>query len=358
MPGWAQMITPVVTQMGNPVSIVIDKQVVALTQPGILYHGRVMVPLRGVFERLGVTVNYDPMTRAISAGRQGTDIDLALGSRLAMINGYPRELDVPPLNLNGTVLVPLRFVSEALGADVNWSADTHTVEILSRTGGVYVTSPVTPPIPQEAPRQVYPTTIGSSRLITGISISPHHVLPGQPVTVVMTGVPGGQAFITLENGEKIGLQETSSGRYEGSYTIPSDYEGKNLDVTGEIMLPNGQSDTLTNMNAISVSNEMSPLPGGVLPLELISPNPAAKVPQVFDVAGRTEPRALVRMRVLANQNDELVSTQTVADAHGNFHIHIDLGKRYGSGTHLIMQIHSEDNAGRSSNATQVELTRI
>jgi len=77
--------------------------------------GRVLVPLRGVFEQLGANVNWDPGTRMVTAIRGSQEVDLRIGDRNASVNGSTVSLDIPAMIVNGTTMVPIRFVSEALG---------------------------------------------------------------------------------------------------------------------------------------------------------------------------------------------------------------------------------------------------
>ena len=91
--------------------------------------GRVLVPLRDIFEGLGARVDYDDLNRTITARRRGTVVHMALGSRRAEINGQRVRLDVPANTIYGSTMVPLRFVSEALGAIVNYYPDRDVVHI-------------------------------------------------------------------------------------------------------------------------------------------------------------------------------------------------------------------------------------
>jgi len=106
------------------------------TQPQYI-NGRVLVPLRGVFEQMGADVNWDPQTRMVSAMRNGSDVELRIGDRLAMVNGTTMNLDVPAMIIGGATMVPIRFVSEALGAQVGWMESQHLVSINSMTGSAY-----------------------------------------------------------------------------------------------------------------------------------------------------------------------------------------------------------------------------
>lgn len=91
--------------------------------------GRVMVPLRGVLEKMGATVDWMPSTQTVIASKGDMDLELPIGSRNARVNDRTVRLDVPAMTIAGSTMVPLRFVSEALGADVAWSGSRQTVMI-------------------------------------------------------------------------------------------------------------------------------------------------------------------------------------------------------------------------------------
>src|SRR3989304_3420642 len=113
---------PAASAAAPSVQVVVDGRVVLFDQPPRNVGGRVLVPLRGVFERLGAFVQWEPRARTVIAGRPGTQVVLVIGNPRAAVNGRPVSLDVPPLIIGGRTLVPLRFVSQALGARVGWEA--------------------------------------------------------------------------------------------------------------------------------------------------------------------------------------------------------------------------------------------
>src|SRR5437879_2757277 len=67
--------------------------------------GRVMVPLRGVLERMGATVIWDPSTETVSASRENLQLNLPIGSHTATINGRSVDLDVPAMTIEGSTMV-------------------------------------------------------------------------------------------------------------------------------------------------------------------------------------------------------------------------------------------------------------
>ncbi len=125
------------------VSVVVNGQTLSFDQPPVERAGRVFVPLRGVFERLGATVVYQ--NGQINATGNGRAISLNIGSTQATVNGQPQTLDVAPFLIGARTLVPLRFVAQALGASVNWYQATSTVIIGSGNGAT--ASYVPPPNP-------------------------------------------------------------------------------------------------------------------------------------------------------------------------------------------------------------------
>jgi len=91
------------------------------------------VPLRGVFEQLGASVVYDHGTINAQKGRDRS-VSLHVGSTQATVNGQPATIDVAPFIVGASTYVPLRFVSQALGAEVNYDANNRVVA-LNEGGG-------------------------------------------------------------------------------------------------------------------------------------------------------------------------------------------------------------------------------
>lgn len=113
------------TLNGNPVQFN-DVQPVTV-------NGRVLVPVRGVFEQMGVNVGWDPADQRVYANGNGRSVVLYIGKRVAQVNGKDVDLDVPATTYDGRTMVPLRFISESMGATVNWDAPTSTVAITTET---------------------------------------------------------------------------------------------------------------------------------------------------------------------------------------------------------------------------------
>lgn len=99
----------------------------ALATEPVLSEGRVLVPLRAVFQALEAKVDYKDST--ITATREGRTIQLKPNSSSALVDGKTVSLDAPARLMAGTTYVPLRFVAQALGEEVAWHGSTQTVVI-------------------------------------------------------------------------------------------------------------------------------------------------------------------------------------------------------------------------------------
>jgi len=104
-----------------------DRPIVFDVAP-IIGEGRTLVPLRHIFEALGAEVKWDASTRTVT-GIKGSDRLTENDSKEALVNGETKELDVPATIVNGRTLVPVRSISESLGAEVSWDDNSKTVII-------------------------------------------------------------------------------------------------------------------------------------------------------------------------------------------------------------------------------------
>ncbi|HLX26735.1 MAG TPA: copper amine oxidase N-terminal domain-containing protein [Candidatus Cybelea sp.] len=121
------LFAPSVAGAQQSVNVIVNGQTMNFTEPPIVRAGRVFVPLRGIFEQLGASVVY--ANGQINATGRGRTVSLNIGSNQATVDGQPQSMDVAPFIVNATTFVPLRFVSQALGASVNWNDSTSTVTI-------------------------------------------------------------------------------------------------------------------------------------------------------------------------------------------------------------------------------------
>lgn len=105
------------------------EQVYFADQRPIAVDGRMLVPLRAVFEHIGFRVRWDRPTATLTRGED--IVQISLGSAVFFANGEPRELDVPAQAIGGSAMLPIRAVLESVGYTVRWDRPANTVRIFS-----------------------------------------------------------------------------------------------------------------------------------------------------------------------------------------------------------------------------------
>lgn len=145
-------------------------------------NGRLLVPLRGIFEAYGAQVGWNAAARMVTISAPALNVSMTIDSHSAMLNGQPRTLDAPPRVIGGRTHIPLRFAAETLGERVEYKGDrvelpTVGLTLLIRgeaqgpaTDGRTAAGPVTITQPTAGARvgprvEVYGTAPGGSFLV-------------------------------------------------------------------------------------------------------------------------------------------------------------------------------------------------
>ena len=110
----------------------VNSKEVTLDQPPIIENSRTLVPFRFIGEALGAEIGWDPVKRTVSYVLGSTNIVLTIGLTTAIVNGVETKLDVAPKILSGRTMVPVRFISEAIGAKVDWNSGMKMVTITKK----------------------------------------------------------------------------------------------------------------------------------------------------------------------------------------------------------------------------------
>jgi hypothetical protein len=120
----------------NNIKVYIEDEELPMTQPPIIKDNRTLVPLRSIFEALETPVNWDGETKTIQTFKYPYNIFIKIGADQAKVIDIRTEevfktlsLDVPAQIIDGRTYVPLRFVSETLGAKVKWDPTTRSIQI-------------------------------------------------------------------------------------------------------------------------------------------------------------------------------------------------------------------------------------
>jgi len=126
----------------NAITVMVDGKFVEFDVPPAIIDGRTLVPVRGIFEALGATVEWDQATKTASSTLDKDSVSLTLGSNIMKKNDEEITLDVPATIIDGRTLVPARAIAEAYGCTVNWVSYTREVHVWSPEAEIDLTSTV------------------------------------------------------------------------------------------------------------------------------------------------------------------------------------------------------------------------
>ena len=120
--------TSIILTIGQKDATIDGKTVSNDVAPKIV-NDRTMLPIRFIAEALGAKVDWIEESQTVKITAENIDISLVIGEDFATVNGEKIDLDSPSFIENDRTYLPIRFVSEKLGADVKWDDATQTVNI-------------------------------------------------------------------------------------------------------------------------------------------------------------------------------------------------------------------------------------
>jgi Copper amine oxidase N-terminal domain len=97
--------------------------------PTVVIGGRAFIHIRPISEAFGATVVWNDDAQSVTINLGGTVVYSRIGDDSAYINDRKVQLDAAPLLIADRTFVPLRFVMDALGLDVQWDEETQSIEI-------------------------------------------------------------------------------------------------------------------------------------------------------------------------------------------------------------------------------------
>lgn len=103
-----------------PIQVNLEGKLLDMPVDPVIQGGTTLVPMRSIFESLGATIKWDSKTKTVTGTKSGTTVKLVIGKKQATTNGKTTQLEVAPKIINGSTMIPLRYVSESLGMYVGW----------------------------------------------------------------------------------------------------------------------------------------------------------------------------------------------------------------------------------------------
>lgn len=119
----------------DEITVKVDGKKIIFDQPPVIMNGRILVPVRAIFEALDVGVVWFQNTQTVHADNGTRCVNFDIGTNVLFINEggifTEKDMDVPPVVINGRTLVPVRAIAESYDWNVSWDGNTQTVIIES-----------------------------------------------------------------------------------------------------------------------------------------------------------------------------------------------------------------------------------
>jgi len=122
------MLTPLAFA-ADPIKLVIDNKTITPSVAPIVEKGVTLVPLRSILETLGADVSWNATARQAKIETAAHEVIFTINATIYTVNGSNKTLEVPAKIINGSTMIPLRGVSEAIGATVDYNGSSNTVNI-------------------------------------------------------------------------------------------------------------------------------------------------------------------------------------------------------------------------------------
>ena len=125
--------TVIILQIGSS-SFTVNGKTEYLDSPPVIKNSRTLIPIRTIIESLGGSIAWDTVEKKVTINLHTNTIELWIGRPTARVNGVFKPIDstnpkVVPEIINGRTMLPLRFVTENLGCQVQWDPNTKTITI-------------------------------------------------------------------------------------------------------------------------------------------------------------------------------------------------------------------------------------
>jgi hypothetical protein len=115
----------------NIITVTLEGKEIIFDQDPIMDSNRVLVPIRPILEAMGADVAWSE-DWLVTVTKGETKVDLRIGKAEALVNGETFNMDVPAKLVSGRTMVPVRFITQCFGYDVDWDQDKRTVNITQK----------------------------------------------------------------------------------------------------------------------------------------------------------------------------------------------------------------------------------
>lgn len=111
-------------------NILVGKGNLKFDTPPVIKEGRTLIPVRAISEAMGATVEYNDEEKIVTITKDDKLITFNLAENKVYVGENEAEIDVPAEVMNNRTMVPLRFIAENLGLTVEYDTETQTIQVI------------------------------------------------------------------------------------------------------------------------------------------------------------------------------------------------------------------------------------
>jgi hypothetical protein len=116
-------------QSEKEISVYLNGTKLEFTQPPVIVNGTTLVPMKAIFEAMGATISWDGNTKTVYANCNGKMLEMTVGKYSAILDGEVLSMLTPAQIVNGNTMVPVRIIAQSFGCEPGWDEATRSVTI-------------------------------------------------------------------------------------------------------------------------------------------------------------------------------------------------------------------------------------
>lgn len=183
------MFTPTAADAAAGTSVFVNGNKIVYAQAPIVEKGVTLVSARETIEALGLSFSWDQANKRITGSSEAVTIALQMGSRVATANGVTIFLGSPPVERNGRIMIPLRFLLDSVGATMEKKGSVLSIKAVSKKSSKFYTG-----LPLEITNTAVKNLSGNTLTVNYVQyVADHEARKVLPMDATLTLAPGQKA---------------------------------------------------------------------------------------------------------------------------------------------------------------------
>lgn len=204
----------------------------------IIVNDRTLLPVRAVVETMGGKVEWNGDSRTVTLTKNEDTIELTIDSEIALLNGEEKYLDTAPTIINDRTMLPIRFIAESFGFNVEWYEQTQEITISQSSSD----EPNTPDLEQTSTSTDMPASDENLTDENNMENTFFITIGDKTLTATLSDTVGAASLKDMLSGEQITIDMRDYGGFEKVGALGQNLPANDTQTTtqaGDIVLYQG-----------------------------------------------------------------------------------------------------------------------